>query len=75
MLRPRESRRHRLLEQLKGIGRYMTPDVLRHAAKRALDAIRARRKENPDRAKRLKGEIRQLDGQIERYVAAIGHGR
>jgi hypothetical protein len=52
----------------------MTPDVLRHAAKRALDAIRARRKENPDRAKRLKGEIRQLDGQIERYVAAIGHG-
>jgi site-specific DNA recombinase len=61
-------------EVLKAIEHYITPSVVRAAARRAVEMIRAQTVAAPNKTKRLRHDLAAAEAEAARYVAAIGGG-
>ena len=61
-------------EVLKAIDHHITPAVIRAAARRAVEMIRAQRAATPAKGKRLREELTRAEAEAARFVAAIGTG-
>jgi site-specific DNA recombinase len=61
-------------EVLTAIGHHITPAVIRAAARRAVEMIRAQNATVPNKAKQLRRELAAAEAKVANYLTAIGAG-
>jgi site-specific DNA recombinase len=61
-------------EVLKAIDHHISPSVVRAAARRAVEIIRAQNAGAPNKSKKLRDDLKRAEAEASRFVAAIGAG-